>query len=621
MRTKIFGISPGLYGQPRSYDPIGSESGATSLISVDTDFFSNILQPTITVTAKDINGLRFKIGGATVTLDTNVGPNASLTSVVDNNDGTYTSTLTILNNYEGEIIVSGTIGGEVIVDNVVVTTYSTSASINTSEVTILPTEIISNGTNSVTVTAQLKDGAGNNITVGGENVEFASNGAGAFIGRDPQDAGDGTYFQSYDATDTFVGNVTFTGFIDGNEIVDTAILTQTQPVATTEESIIYALPPEIDADGIDVLPIFLNARDADGIVVGSGGETVVLFVDNGAIVSSVTDEGNGNYSADLTTSTEGTITITATINGNLVDHFASVTASIPTTTEDQQVIASPVGLATGVATDGSNNWVVAGPGGVAYSSDKVNWTLSVSTITGNPESVSSDGLGNWVMSTTAEEIYTSTDNGATWTNRAQIGNISLGHIAYVPTDDIFYVFSTTNGDQMKSLDKGLTWESTPLSGTGYQCFATDGSRLIAGSSSGSTRYTDDGLTWADATGPIFQAFASGDYGNGGFAFSNAGGNIYYHPTGQGSYTIINPDAGNFAAGNMLLWIPNESRWVYSQGDQWYESTDLTAWSEITTGEFFGLNRGVDQAAKADATGYVIADHTGNLIIQGEVPII
>jgi adhesin/invasin len=63
---------------------------------------------TITVRARDANGIPFATGGATVTLDTSAG---SLSSVTDNGDGTYTATLTSAAS-PGIAHISGTINGQ-----------------------------------------------------------------------------------------------------------------------------------------------------------------------------------------------------------------------------------------------------------------------------------------------------------------------------------------------------------------------------------------------------------------------------------------------------------------------------------------------------------------------------
>ncbi len=73
--------------------------------------------------------------------------------------------------------------------------------------------------------------------------------------------------------------------------------------------------------------ITVQAKDAGGNNVTSGGDIVVLSTDIGAL-SGVTDHGNGTYTATFTSGTIGTASITGTLNGTLMDDGASVVVGI-----------------------------------------------------------------------------------------------------------------------------------------------------------------------------------------------------------------------------------------------------------------------------------------------------
>lgn len=90
------------------------------------------------------------------------------------------------------------------------------------------------------------------------------------------------------------------------------------------ETIISASPSVILNDGASTSTITVQAKDAFGNNVTTGGATVVLSTDEGSI-GSVTDNSNGTYSATLTSST-GTVvaTITGTLNGNSITDNALV---------------------------------------------------------------------------------------------------------------------------------------------------------------------------------------------------------------------------------------------------------------------------------------------------------
>lgn len=131
------------------------------------------------------------------------------------------------------------------------------------------------------------------------------------------------------------------------------------------ESEILASPTSILADGVSTSQITVNARNADGNLLLTGGATVVLNTTGGSL-GSVTDNGNGTYSATLTSGvTDGTALITGTINGNPIGNTTSVTIGLPTILYSYQ----------------SGNWGTAS-----------NWTLDPSgtTLTGSKVPEASD---------------------------------------------------------------------------------------------------------------------------------------------------------------------------------------------------------------------------------------
>ena len=95
-------------------------------------------------------------------------------------------------------------------------------------------------------------------------------------------------------------------------------------VADESESTISASPTLILNDGASTSIITVQAKDAFGNNITTGGATVILTTDEGSI-SSVTDNSNGTYTATLTSSTNSvTATITGTLNGNSISDNAIV---------------------------------------------------------------------------------------------------------------------------------------------------------------------------------------------------------------------------------------------------------------------------------------------------------
>jgi hypothetical protein len=89
-------------------------------------------------------------------------------------------------------------------------------------------------------------------------------------------------------------------------------------------SIITASPTSIDADGTSTSTITVILKDAGGNFLATGGDTVTLATTLGSL-SAVTDNGNGTYTATLTSSTTaGTATLTGTVNAAAIADDATV---------------------------------------------------------------------------------------------------------------------------------------------------------------------------------------------------------------------------------------------------------------------------------------------------------
>ena len=88
---------------------------------------------------------------------------------------------------------------------------------------------------------------------------------------------------------------------------------------------ISASPSTIDADGSSTSSVTVHARDANDNALTGGGATVVLSSTLGSL-GSVTDNGDGTYSAILTAGlTSGSSQVTGTINGSTIGNPTTVT--------------------------------------------------------------------------------------------------------------------------------------------------------------------------------------------------------------------------------------------------------------------------------------------------------
>tara|TARA_R110002124_G_scaffold286310_1_gene466825 strand:- start:200 stop:8185 length:7986 start_codon:yes stop_codon:yes gene_type:complete len=98
----------------------------------------------------------------------------------------------------------------------------------------------------------------------------------------------------------------------------------TPGAASTSTTTISASPSVILNDGFSTSTITVQLKDSEGNNRTVGGETIALNTTDGAL-SSVTDNGNGTYTATLTSSViAGTATITGTLNAVAITDNAEV---------------------------------------------------------------------------------------------------------------------------------------------------------------------------------------------------------------------------------------------------------------------------------------------------------
>ena len=104
----------------------------------------------------------------------------------------------------------------------------------------------------------------------------------------------------------------------------TATTTITAGSASAAESTISAGPASIVANGSSTSTVTVQLKDASGNDLTSSGGTVTLTTDQGSL-SNITDQGDGTYTATLTSSTSvTTATITGTLDGTAISDSATV---------------------------------------------------------------------------------------------------------------------------------------------------------------------------------------------------------------------------------------------------------------------------------------------------------
>lgn len=145
---------------------------------------------------------------------------------------------------------------------------------------------------------------------------------------------------------------------------------------------------------------------------------------------------------------------------------------------------------------------------LASSDSGVTWA----TLAGSPSvywySIASSTDGTKLVAATASNIYTSTNSGSSWTQRAAIAGSAVASSA----DGTKLALVVNGGGVYTSTDSGATWNVQ--SGAGSQAWSaiassSDGTKLVATVKNGSIyTSTDSGITWVQRTGAGTQNWAS-----------------------------------------------------------------------------------------------------------------
>ena len=172
-------------------------------------------------------------------------------------------------------------------------------------------------------------------------------------------------------TATIAGVHTVTGADCGKTATSTLTVNSAPGDAST--STIAATPGTITANGSSTSAVTVQLKDIFGNNRTSGTNIVALATTRGTL-SSVTDNGNGTYSATLTSSTStGTASITGTLDGVAIVNTASVVfAPGPAT---HLTVSGPASMTAGIAAsvtvtakDAFNNVATAYTGTVHFTS-------------------------------------------------------------------------------------------------------------------------------------------------------------------------------------------------------------------------------------------------------------
>ncbi len=277
---------------------------------------------TLTVRLFDAHGNAVTESGGVVVLATTLG---DLTSVMDHGDGTYTAYLSSAE--AGTATVTGTLEGEPIDDTAVVTfTESGGPSgpvVAFATIEAAPTEVPADNDTQSTLTVRLYDeNEGPFGESGGVVLLVTSLGDLTAV----TDNGDGTYTAYMSSAEA--GTATVTGTLEGEPIDDTATVTFTDTGGPSGPVVAFATieaaPTEVPADNDTQSTLTVRLYDENEGPFGESGGVVLLVTSLGDLTA-VTDNGDGTYTAYMSSAEAGTATVTGTLEGEPIDDTATVT--------------------------------------------------------------------------------------------------------------------------------------------------------------------------------------------------------------------------------------------------------------------------------------------------------
>ena len=307
----------------------GPASGAMSTItavptSIPGDGTST---STITVELRDAFGNALTSGGDAVALSLSLPTGSgTLSPVVDQGNGTYTATLTAPA-AAGSVTVSGTVNGGAITDNASVTFSEVPTRL---EFVQQPTDEQAGASISPAITVRATNNAGQTVPsfTGNVTIAISANpGGGTLSGTTTVAAVSGVAtFSTLSINRTGSGYTlaASSGSLTGATSAPFAITPGPASPATSQ---ITASPTSIPANGTSTSTITVELRDALGNPLTSGGALVALNTTGGNL-GAVTNNGNGTYTATLTSPSSTattTATITGTVNGATMSDTATVT--------------------------------------------------------------------------------------------------------------------------------------------------------------------------------------------------------------------------------------------------------------------------------------------------------
>jgi hypothetical protein len=274
-------------------------------------------------------------------------------------------------------------------------------------------------------------------------------------------------------------------------------------------------------------------------------------------------------------------------------------------------------------------------GTLRKSTDLVNWTtpgsIGWTAASGAKLVYKSTGTATWLVvtnnSTTLQHLAYSTDDGVTWTNSSSnyqtATSTTTGRTYSAVWDGTNFIVVSAAGKIATSPD-GANWTNRTNTFTTQNIYtvATNGTRVIAGTSSGNWAYSDDnGATWTANTQIASALAIYGMIWDGSrFVFmDSAETNFYYSTTGIGTATA----GTTFTAPSVLqnqyarvLATNGSGVIVYQASAELVYTTDVTSGAPTVTSYNFAAATSLDTTNSAKSNSRFIKDGNGKYWMFG-----
>jgi adhesin/invasin len=295
-------------------------SASQSIFTLSDTSVTTDANVTASITLKNNDGSDYGQSGGTLTLSSTPS-GVTFSSITDNGDGTYTATVSSSN--AASYSLSATLGSVTLTSTPSVTFIEPLPSASLSTFTL--SSVSETTDNSVTLNIALKQSDGSDYGQSGGILSLSSTPSGATF-NSVTDNGDGSYTATVGSTNTV--DYTLTATVGSVTLTTTPLVSFTEPPPSDSEST-FSLSSNSAIINTQV-DINITLKQSDGSDYGQSGGTLTLSsTPSGASFDSVTDNGDGTYTATVSSATAASYSLTAALDSVTLTTTPSVTFTYP----------------------------------------------------------------------------------------------------------------------------------------------------------------------------------------------------------------------------------------------------------------------------------------------------